>query len=291
MKSPYNIVLLPVRNEEKIIRTCLDNILKNPDVDKVVIVCDRCTDKTNMIVNEISRINKKCIVVEKKYTKYNKGHLGHYTGEARNEGLKVVAKLCPDYIILVDADSTLPADHISNGTKILNKDKHVGLVGIKLVDEEKETDSVIDVGSIIRYSIIQKWGGKIKESARDITTMTEMLIAEGHKTHYIKYNDERSILEYDPNDYKLSRKYWGYTGIGYAGYERHEPFLWWSAYVFKHMIMQQKFHEIIYLIGWISGYLNRANRIDELKAHSHKKQRIFIKNMLLCVKQLFSNDH
>ena len=277
------IALLPAQNEEKLIAPCLDAVLKNKDIDKVVVVCDRCTDKTYSIAQKISKVNKKCITIEKKHSKYRKAHLGHYTSEARNVGLKVIAKMHPDYVVLVDADSTLPYNHMSRGVKILNKDAHIALVGIKLQSENGE--SIIDVGSIIRYSIIQKWGGEIKECARDITCMTKMLKAEGYKVEYLKYNNERSILAYDPNDDKLNRKYWGYKGIGYASYECYEPLLWLTGHVLKHVITKQSFHEIGYIIGWISGYIHRAKRIDALKEYSSRQQQKIMKKICVNSKQ------
>ncbi len=254
------------------IKTCLEDVLKNQHIDKVVVVCDRCIDKTQPMVEEISSNSDKCMVVEKTSTKYRKAHLGYYTGEARNAGLKAMAKLHPDYVVLIDADFTLPTDHVFKGVKILNSDSRVGLVGIRIAATENERGSVIDAGSIIRYSIIERWGG-IKESARDITTLAKMLIAQGYKTEYITYRDTNSMLAVDPSKDTLRRWYWGHIGIGYAAYTNHASFLFYTIDVLREVILERQFHQILYLIGWLSGYLHRAKRIDELKEYALERLR------------------
>jgi cellulose synthase/poly-beta-1,6-N-acetylglucosamine synthase-like glycosyltransferase len=92
-KNPLVSILVPARNEEKILKGCIDNLLKSNYKNYEILIIAGGSDGTFNEANKISQANKKITVIEQG----DEGKSG-----ALNKGLR---KAKGDIIVLVDADT------------------------------------------------------------------------------------------------------------------------------------------------------------------------------------------
>lgn len=103
-------VVIPVYNEEKYIRNCLDSLMKQEEKpDEIIVVDNNCTDETISIVKEFKRIT---IIQEKKQG----------ITPTRNKGFNS-AKY--DIIARCDADSILPINWVKDIKKTFSKNDQI----------------------------------------------------------------------------------------------------------------------------------------------------------------------
>ncbi|MGE7874034.1 glycosyltransferase [Bacillus paramycoides] len=106
-------IIIPAHNEEKYIRKCLDSIAKASEAYKdqteVIVVLNRCTDKTGEIAKSYN-----CITL-----KNNDKNLS----KIRNEGAKIASG---EIIITIDADTQMTESMLSNVDKYLASGKYIG---------------------------------------------------------------------------------------------------------------------------------------------------------------------
>ncbi|MEK9169535.1 MAG: glycosyltransferase family A protein [Patescibacteria group bacterium] len=108
-------VVIPVYNEEKYIKKCLDSLMKQTEKpDEIIVVDNNCTDKTIEIVKKYKDIK---IIKEKK-----QGMI-----PARNAGFD---KTKNEIIAKCDADTILPPNWIKNIKSVFSNDSSV--VGISM---------------------------------------------------------------------------------------------------------------------------------------------------------------
>lgn len=89
-------VIVPVYNGEKLLKTCIDSILKNIEKDdEVIIVNDGSTDNTPKICSLFAEQDNRIQVIQQE----NSG-----VSRARNSGIKAAKG---EWILFVDADDTL----------------------------------------------------------------------------------------------------------------------------------------------------------------------------------------
>jgi glycosyltransferase involved in cell wall biosynthesis len=106
-------IIIPVYNEEKYIKKCLDSLLNQIEKpDEIIIVDNNCTDKTISIVKKYPVK----IVAEKK-----QGIVF-----ARNKGFNIATG---DILARCDADSVLPHDWVKKIKENFTKNKINGLTG------------------------------------------------------------------------------------------------------------------------------------------------------------------
>lgn len=110
-------VIIPVYNEEKYIKKCLDS-LKNQIIkpDEIIVVDNNCTDKTLKIVKKFSNKLPIKIASEKK-----QGMIF-----ARNKGFNIASG---DILARCDADSILPSNWIKKIKENFAKENIDGLTG------------------------------------------------------------------------------------------------------------------------------------------------------------------
>lgn len=89
--------VIPARNEEQVIGKMLRFILAVYDkyINQIIVVDDASTDKTAQIIEKISKLDKRVILIRKKSP--------HGVGLAIREGLNYVSPNCK-YVFLLDAD-------------------------------------------------------------------------------------------------------------------------------------------------------------------------------------------
>lgn len=109
-------LIIPVYNEERHIRACLDAIACQSDMpDEVIVVDNNCSDETITIAKQYDFVQ---IVHEK-----NQGR-----GHARNAGFNAARG---DILARIDADSKLAKDWVARVKKHFKKDKNLhGLTGL-----------------------------------------------------------------------------------------------------------------------------------------------------------------
>jgi glycosyltransferase involved in cell wall biosynthesis len=103
-------VVIPVYNEEKHIKTCLDSLTNQARMpDEIIVVDNNCTDKTISIVKKYPKVT---IIEEKKQG----------ITPARNAGFNTATG---EIIARCDADTILPKDWVKKIEEDFKKDKKI----------------------------------------------------------------------------------------------------------------------------------------------------------------------
>jgi glycosyltransferase involved in cell wall biosynthesis len=114
IRSWHICVVIPARDEEKLLPRCLNSVLRatervcEPDTADIVVVSDLCTDRTYQIASAI--LGRHGIVLSCQH-----GNVG----AARRRGVKIALKrhqgpLTRCWIANTDADCVVPSDWLSN---------------------------------------------------------------------------------------------------------------------------------------------------------------------------------
>ena len=97
----YFSIIIPVYNVEKYIRKCLSSVVNQTfDNYEVIVICDKSTDKSEKIVDQFIKENKRI----KKYIYKNSG-----LAEAKNMG---VSKAIGKYLVFLDGDDYLETNYL-----------------------------------------------------------------------------------------------------------------------------------------------------------------------------------
>lgn len=123
---------IPAHNEEKNIASLLNSILlqkgNNFKIDKIIVACDGCTDKTSDIVAGFA---KKHSLIELIYDKQRLG---------KNARLnKFYENLTSDIFISFDADITIKDLNLISKIVAVFNDKKIGLVGGRVIHTSEKT--------------------------------------------------------------------------------------------------------------------------------------------------------
>lgn len=126
MKTYNFSVIIPVFNVEKYLKKCLDSIVNQTYSHyEVIIVCDKCTDDSEEIVDEY--------VKKYKWNKIYEENTG--LAKARNIGIENSKN---DYLIFLDSDDYLESDFL----EIIN-------------------NSLVDEPDVLRFQVQDRIGNKI----------------------------------------------------------------------------------------------------------------------------------
>ncbi|MHA1378150.1 MAG: glycosyltransferase [Candidatus Helarchaeota archaeon] len=110
-------VLITAHNEEKVIKNCIKSILNQEGIKEIILVADRCTDKTIEIANQYD-----IKILEKNFQK------SFYPwGEAINFGIK---KITGNYTFICDADIFLTQKFMKNILKSVKTPKVAIVSGV-----------------------------------------------------------------------------------------------------------------------------------------------------------------
>lgn len=109
-------VIIPVYNEEAVIRSCLQSLSRQSVIDEVevILVDDGSTDQTITIIDSEKSLFKNLVVL-------SQNHLG--PGAARNLG---AAKAKGDILVFVDADMEFDKTFLSDLTNLIKTGKTIG---------------------------------------------------------------------------------------------------------------------------------------------------------------------
>lgn len=124
----YVVVLVPAHNEEEAIEETLASIHRQTrSVDRLIVVCDNCTDRTEEIIEPLD-----CEAFRSKDNKEKKAG-------ALNQALAPLYDTLEDQdiIIVMDADSILNDHFVEQACTILESDPQVGAVSAAYIGKNK----------------------------------------------------------------------------------------------------------------------------------------------------------
>ena len=122
------IVLVPAHNEEEAIEETLESLYRQTrPVDRIIVVCDNCTDRTEEIVEALE-----CDLFRSKNNKQKKAG-------ALNQALEpLYATLSDeDMVLVMDADSILDERFVEEACKVLVSEPQVGAVSAAYIGKKK----------------------------------------------------------------------------------------------------------------------------------------------------------
>ena len=122
------IVLVPAHNEEEAIEETLESLYRQTrPVDRIIVVCDNCTDRTEEIVEPLE-----CEVFRSKNNKQKKAG-------ALNQALEpLYATLSDeDMVLVMDADSILDERFVEEACKVLVAEPQVAAVSAAYIGKKK----------------------------------------------------------------------------------------------------------------------------------------------------------
>jgi cellulose synthase/poly-beta-1,6-N-acetylglucosamine synthase-like glycosyltransferase len=122
------VVLVPAHNEEEAIEETLESLFRQTrPVDRIIVVCDNCTDRTEEIIEPLdcetfrSKNN-----TQKKAGALNQALAPLYTTLADN-----------DKVLVMDADSILDERFVEECCKLLDDDPQIGAISAAYVGKDK----------------------------------------------------------------------------------------------------------------------------------------------------------
>ncbi len=134
-------IIVPVRNGEKTINTCIDSILKQKEDFELIIVDNNSTDSTKKIISDKKDKRIKYVFEEK---------VGR--GSARNTG---ISNAKGKIILMTDADCIVPENWIKEMTKNMPKEKAV-MGGEFPIQENYWTKNVQKANSDFLKNLVKK---------------------------------------------------------------------------------------------------------------------------------------
>jgi glycosyltransferase involved in cell wall biosynthesis len=188
---------IPAYNEEanikRLIRSILAQKSKNYNLEKVIIISDGSTDKTNNIVNKISKKNRKVYLIDNRVR----------TGKTKkiNDFFRLSKS---DLLVMIDADNLLVGksvlDEIAYAYKI---DKKIGLVALCDIpyDPDGLFESIVNAASYLWKDIRENY--KDGKSIHNIHGCAYALSRQFYKNLTIPadvFNDDEYL-------YMVSRKH------------------------------------------------------------------------------------
>jgi len=247
-------VIIPAHNEEKTITETLESLVNQKiKPNQIVMVLDRCTDKTEKIVDELSQTHNVIMKIVKKTTKYEQTFMKAFViAETINVALKHLNNLS-DFIMIANGDSLYSKNYIEEALKILNEDKNCGLVGFS------DHFAISGSGYIFRTKLLEKLGNKLVECAAEDTYLQFAILNQGFSIKplsnvtidFLRERGKGKII--DRLKYSFTKGFASYT-LGYSfGFEVLRTLYW---------IIKGKFTSITIIFGFIYAALGRTKKLD-----------------------------
>ena len=111
--TPYISVIIPAHNEEKYIKRCIQSVKKAaaqiPDEVEIIVVCNRCTDRTA----EIAGVNGARVVTNE----------DRCIAKVRNTG---IAAAKGEIIVTIDADNRMTKGTLKEVDELLKSGQYIG---------------------------------------------------------------------------------------------------------------------------------------------------------------------
>lgn len=249
-KKPKFCILIPARDESKVIRGLLDSIFKQSrkvEAEDVYVVIEDEKDKTVGIAKEYG-VN---IFVRKKLHLKRKGY-------ALDEVIRYILAKNKHYdaYFIMDADNVMDVDFI----KELETTYYDGYdIGIGYRNCKNGNDSVIAACSILTFSMLNTLGNETKnKQSRNITISGTGFFITGNIIESWGCFPFHSLTEdYEMTLHSILHKYKSY-------YNKKAIFYDEQPVIYKNTINQR--------VRWIKGYFSaRKKYIKELKRQNKRK--------------------
>ena len=247
-------IIIPARNEELNIRQCLTSLLNQKvKSEKIVIVLDRCTDKTEKIIDEFIANDSTIIKIVKNHSKYNKSiHKGFIIAEVINVGLKSLDN-SSEFIMICNADSIYSENYIEETINVFRDNDDCVIVGYT------DYHAVSGSGYTIKTEFLQKIGGQIKECAAEDTYIQFTALRYGYSIKPIK--NISITFQRKRGEGKISDKIKYMFSKGYAGYTLGFSF-YYEILKVGYWILKGKFTAIGIIVGFVYSYLSHKEKLD-----------------------------
>ncbi|MFY3741191.1 MAG: glycosyltransferase involved in cell wall biosynthesis [Candidatus Nitrosomirales archaeon] len=248
-------VIVPARNEEGYVRQTLDSLLdQTTKPDEIIVVLDRCNDKTPEIVKEYTLKHKTIKSVDKHYSKYGSTFLkGFVVAETINEGIKHVSSDV-NFIMIANADSVYSDNYIEEALDVMKRENDCVIVGFK------DDAAVSGSGAFYRRSFLLKvTGGFFRECAAEDTFMQFAALNLDYKI--IGLEQSKFILLRERGVGSASEKIKYSMAKGYAAYTLGTSF-WYIILRAGFWFMRKRFSAIGIPMGFIYASLTRAEKLN-----------------------------
>lgn len=153
MKSKLVTIIIVNLNGKEFTKNCLISIKKNTKYKNynIVVVDNNSTDGSQKLIkSKFKRVD----LIE---NKSNRGFAG-----GNNDGIKyAIKKYNPDYFYLLNNDTLVEKNWLTEAIKTAEMSKKIGIVGSKQLNFEKKPS--ISAGKINIFGVKYYWGNKDKE--------------------------------------------------------------------------------------------------------------------------------
>lgn len=255
--------IIPARNEEAHIAGCLGSLLDQTlKPSEIIVILDRCTDKTEDQVNLLAQKFEKLRKVVKTSTKYSKTSMkGFFVAEAVNMGLEK-AKPFSDFIMICNADSVYSRTYLEEALQIMNKYPDCGIVGYP------HFANISGSGYVTRSTLLSRLGNRITECAAEDTYLQLAALQLGYsikpvlnaKVVLMRERGEGALFE--RLRYAFSKGYSSYT-LGFSLYYEMGRTLYWMS--------KGRFSHIAIVLGFLYGLVTRTEKLDIASTHAAKE--------------------
>ena len=257
-------IIVPARNEEKYISQTLDSLLNQTrKPEEIIVVLDRCNDKTPEIVKEYISKNKIIKSVDKHYSKYGSTFLkGFVVAETINEGIKHISSDV-DFVMTANADSVYSTSYIEEAVDIMNREKECVIVGFK------DDASVSGSGAFYRRSFLLKAaGGLLKECAAEDTFLQFAALDLNYKI--IGLEKSKFTLLRERGAGSASEKFKYAMAQGYASYTLGISF-WYTILRTGFWLTRKRLSAIGIPFGFIYASLTKAEKLNLMFPNAAKQ--------------------
>jgi len=256
-------VVLPARNEEMTISRTLESLINQSIVPKeIIVVLDRCTDKTESVIDEMIKSHIIITKIVKDSTKYEKSFMkGFRVAETVNLGLGSLNSFS-DFIMIANGDSVYSKNYFEEALKTFESDQMCGLVGYS------HYATISGSGYVVRSKILKQMEYRLKECAAEDTYLQFKVLNLGYSIKSLTNVNVKLLRDRGEGTfssrikYMFAKGYASYT-LGYSfGYEILRTGYW---------ILKGKLSSVGIIFGFIYGVMTKAKKLDIANTDVPKK--------------------
>ncbi len=162
-------VVIPCYNYGRYLRACVDSVLSQVGVCvRVLVIDDASTDETPQVGQDIASADDR---VEFRRHEANKGHIATY-----NEGL--IDWSTADYTVLLSSDDLLTPGSLSRATRIMDADKHIGMVYGRAIHFRQGSNSQASTSVEFAYTRFSgaEWLERRCRAGHNVITSPEVVV-------------------------------------------------------------------------------------------------------------------
>jgi hypothetical protein len=220
---------------------------------QIIVVLDRCTDKTEEVVDGLISKYEKVSKVIKTSTRYKNTLMkGFIIAETVNVGLDN-ARPFSDFIMVANADSVYSSNYLEEAMRIFSEDPKCGMVGYS------HYSSISGSGYLLRSLILYKLGNRIKECSAEDTYLQLAAMNFGYSIRSITTASVTLLRERGEGGlatrlkYAFAKGHAAYT-LGYSPLYQFGRAMYW--------IGKGKFSYVAIIFGFIYAWSKKVEKLD-----------------------------